>query len=88
MKKILLARTNLAKAKSKKLLVTKGTDQALIPGTVTAIHGKLATQDHMSVVAVFWVWVFMEEATTIIIIMMTDIQNQDLKNQIGHQQEE
>ncbi|MEC7863291.1 MAG: hypothetical protein VYC70_11775 [Verrucomicrobiota bacterium] len=53
MKKILFAQTNLVKAKSKKLLVTKGTGQALIPDTVTAIHGKLATQDHMSVVAVF-----------------------------------
>ena len=53
MKKILLAQTNLVKAKSKKLLVTKGTGQALIPDTGTVIHGKLATLDHMSVVAVF-----------------------------------
>ncbi len=31
--------------KSKKLLATKNTDQALILGTGTVIHGKLATQD-------------------------------------------
>mgnify|MGYP004408108423 CR=1 FL=1 len=31
--------------KFKKLLAIKDTDQALIPDTVTVIHGKSATQD-------------------------------------------
>ena len=53
MKRILSARTKLAKEKSKKLLAIKDTDQDQIQGMATAILGTSVIQDLMLAVADF-----------------------------------